>query len=133
MPKRKLNVTMDGTLIEYAKAYAAEQKITVSEVFTRFVLDLKMRHEDDPIKMLLDDPEFLKSLSATMARIEAVIAESLLKGHPEGKRSVSEGIAKRSLGAKNELAIANEIIGSWKGEPLKREEHGSYEVRDSFE
>lgn len=133
MPKRKLNVTMEENLIEYAKAYAAEQKTTVSEVFTRFVMDLKRRHEDDPMKMLLDDPEFLKSLTATMARIEAVMAEDLRNRHPEVKRSFFKDTAKKRLGAKNDGAIAHEIIGSWKGEPLKREEHGSYEVRESFE
>lgn len=36
MQKGKVNITMDKDLIEYAKAYAEEQRTTTSKVFTQF-------------------------------------------------------------------------------------------------
>ena len=71
MAKIKLNVTMDQDLVEYAKAYAAEQRTSVSEIFTQFILNLKRRNEDEPVTILLKDPEFRKSLLSTMDKIQS--------------------------------------------------------------
>ena len=71
MPKIKLNVTMDQDLVEYAKAYAAEQRTSVSEIFTQFILNLKRRNENEPMTILLEDPEFRKSLLSTMDKIQS--------------------------------------------------------------
>ncbi len=71
MPKRKLNVTMDEDLVEYVKAYAAEQRTSVSEVFTQFVLNLKRLRENDPMTILLGDPEFHESLISTVSKIQS--------------------------------------------------------------
>ncbi|MEI6134133.1 MAG: DUF6364 family protein [Desulfomonile sp.] len=71
MPKRKINVTMDQDLIEYAKIYATRQRTTVSEIFTQFILNLKRVNEDDPMRIFLDDPGFRDSLMATMLKIQS--------------------------------------------------------------
>lgn len=41
MNKGKVNITLDRDLIEYIKAYTEEQRTTISEVFTQFILNLK--------------------------------------------------------------------------------------------
>ena len=69
--KRKINITMDQDLIEYAKLYATKQRTTVSEVFTQFILNLKRVHEADPMRILLEDPGFQDSLLTTMAKIQS--------------------------------------------------------------
>jgi len=69
--KSKINITMDQDLIEYAKLYAKQQRTTVSEVFTQFVLNLKRVHEDDATEILLRDPGFRQSLLKTMAKIQS--------------------------------------------------------------
>jgi hypothetical protein len=71
MSKSKINVTMDQDLIEYAKAYAAEQRTTVSEVFSQFILNLRRRKEDDPTEVILGDPEFRESLADTITRMRS--------------------------------------------------------------
>ena len=71
MPKRKINITMDQDLIEYAKIYATRQRTTVSEIFTQFILNLKRINEDDPMKIFLDDPGFRDSLISTMVKIQS--------------------------------------------------------------
>jgi hypothetical protein len=71
MPKGKMNVTMDEDLIAYAKIYANEQRTTVSEVFTQFVLNLKRVKENDPTEIILSDPGFRESLLETITRIQS--------------------------------------------------------------
>lgn len=71
MQKSKINITMDKDLIEYAKLYASNQRTTVSEVFTQFILNLKRVQEDDPMQIILADQGFRDSLLATMAKIRS--------------------------------------------------------------
>jgi hypothetical protein len=71
MPKSKINITMDQDLIEYAKTYASKQRTTVSEVFTQFILNLKRVHEEDPMQIFIDDPEFRDCLLKTMGKIQS--------------------------------------------------------------
>jgi hypothetical protein len=71
MSKKKINITMDQDLIEYAKIYAARQRTTVSEIVTQFILNLKRVNEDDPMKIFLDDPAFRVSLMETMNKIQS--------------------------------------------------------------
>lgn len=70
VPKSKLNVTLDGDLIEYVKIYAEEQRTTVSEVFTQFVLNLKRVREKNPTEIILADPGFTESLLQTILKIK---------------------------------------------------------------
>jgi len=71
MQKGKINITMDQDLIEYAKLYASEQRTTVSEVLTQFILNLKRMNEDDPMQVLLKDSGFRDSLLETIANIQS--------------------------------------------------------------
>ena len=71
MQKGKINITLDKDLIEYAKIYAEEQRTSVSEIFTQFVLNLKRAKENDPTEVILADPDFRKSLLQTISRIRS--------------------------------------------------------------
>lgn len=71
MAKGKINITLDKDLIEYAKIYAEEQRTSVSEIFTQFILNLKRTKENDPIEVILSDPDFKESLLDTIERIRS--------------------------------------------------------------
>jgi hypothetical protein len=71
MRKGKINITMDQDLIEYAKAYAEEQRTTVSEVLSQFILNLKRVKENDPTEIILADPNFKESFMETILRIRS--------------------------------------------------------------
>jgi hypothetical protein len=71
MSKGKINITLDKDLIEYAKVYAEEQRTSVSEVFTQFILGLKRARESDPTELILADPDFKESLLKTISRIRS--------------------------------------------------------------
>lgn len=69
MHKGKVNITLDEDLIEYIKSYAEEQRTTVSEIFTQFVLNLKRTVVNEPTEIILSDPNFSKSLLDTISKI----------------------------------------------------------------
>jgi hypothetical protein len=69
MHKGKVNITLDKDLIEYIKSYAAEQRTTVSEVVTQFILNLKRTVVNEPTEIILADPNFKKSLLDTISKI----------------------------------------------------------------
>ena len=71
MQKSKINITLDKDLIDYAKVYAEEQRTSVSEIFTQFILNLKRTKEGDPTEVILSDPDFNKSLLQTISRIKS--------------------------------------------------------------
>jgi hypothetical protein len=71
MRKSKINVTMDQDLIEYVKSYADEQRTSVSEVFTQFILNLKRAKAKEPMDIILSDPDFRDSLLKTIERVRS--------------------------------------------------------------
>lgn len=71
MQKSKINLTLDRDLIDYAKIYADEQRTSVSEVFSQFVLNLKRVKEHNPMDIILSDPDFTESLLCTISRIKS--------------------------------------------------------------
>ncbi len=71
MHKGKVNITLDEDLIEYIKSYAEEQRTTVSEIFTQFVLNLKRTVVNEPTEMIIADPNFKESLLDTISKIRA--------------------------------------------------------------
>ena len=71
MRKSKINVTMDQDLIEYVKSYADEQRTSVSEVFTQFILNLKRAKAKEPMDIILSDPDFSDSLLRTIKRVKS--------------------------------------------------------------
>ncbi len=71
MPKSKINITMDQDLVEYIKSYAEEQRTSVSDVFTQFILNLKRTKIKDPTDIILADPDFRDSLMETISQIRS--------------------------------------------------------------
>ena len=62
---------MDQDLNEYVKSYADEQRPSVSEVFTQFILNLKRLKAKEPMDIVLADPDFRDSLLQTIERIKS--------------------------------------------------------------
>ncbi len=65
MHKARINLALDKDLLDFIKDYAESQRISVSDVFTQFALNLKRSKEDDPMQIILGDPDFCESLMRT--------------------------------------------------------------------
>ena len=71
MHKGKVNITLDEDLIAYIKAYAEEQRTTVSEILTQFILNLKRTSEREPMELILSDPDFKESLIDCISKVRS--------------------------------------------------------------
>jgi len=69
MNKGKLNLTLDYDLIDYAKLYATENRITVSDVITQFLLNLRRVKEKSPTEQIIADIDFYESLMQTLQKM----------------------------------------------------------------
>lgn len=58
MTKTRLNVSLDQDLADFAKMFAAENRTSVAEIFTQYLLSLKRRVEGEDIEKILAHPAF---------------------------------------------------------------------------
>lgn len=71
MQKAKLNITLDSDLIDFIKLYAKQQRTSVSDIITQFILNVKRSANDDPMDVIISDPDFYKSLLDSITKIRA--------------------------------------------------------------
>jgi len=62
MPKTRLNISLDQDLAEFAKVFAAENRTSVAEVVTQYLLALKRRSEGEYVEKILAHPSFRKAM-----------------------------------------------------------------------
>lgn len=69
MPKARLNISLDQDLIEFVKTFSEENRTTVAEVFTQFLLNLKREKAGDPTEFILSDKAFRESMLMIMKKL----------------------------------------------------------------
>lgn len=70
MDKTRLNISMDKDIAEYIRIYARENRTSVSELMTQFVLSIKRRREGQNMEQVFADPEFYNALLETQEKIQ---------------------------------------------------------------
>jgi len=69
MPKTRLNISLDQDLADFVKVYVKENRTTVADVVTQFILALKRKAQGDSMDIILSDPDFHKALLDVQARL----------------------------------------------------------------
>ena len=62
MSKTCLNISLEQDLIDFVKGYVQDNRTTVADVFTQFLVSLKRRVQGDNIDNLSSDSDFYKAL-----------------------------------------------------------------------
>ena len=62
MSKTCLNISLEEDLIDFFKEYVQENRTTVADVFTQFLISLKQRVQGDDIDNLSSDSDLYKAL-----------------------------------------------------------------------
>jgi len=75
MPKTRLNVSLDQDLVDFAKVFAAENRTSVAEMVTQYLLALKRRVEGQHVEWVLKDPAFQQAMEDLQARLRDGTAE----------------------------------------------------------
>ena len=69
MPKARLNISLDQDLVDFVKVYVRENRTTVADVITQFVLALKRQAQGNSMEIILSDPDFHKTLLNIQSRL----------------------------------------------------------------
>jgi hypothetical protein len=75
MSKTRLNVSLDQDLAEFAKVFAAENRISVADMVTQYLLSLKRRAEGEQMENVLTHPAFARAMEDAQAKLRAGTAQ----------------------------------------------------------
>ena len=75
MAKSRLNISLDQDLVDFAKIFAAENRTTVAEVITQYILSLKRRAQGETTSKILTHPAFHEALEDVQAKLRQGNAE----------------------------------------------------------
>lgn len=69
MNKTRLNVSLDCDLANFIKVYVQENRTTVSELITQFLISLKRKSEGESMEIIYSNPDFHKSIMEVQSRL----------------------------------------------------------------
>ncbi len=69
MSKTRINVSLDQDLAEFAKIFATENRTTVADIVTQYLLTLKRRVEGDDVERLFAHPSFQQAMEEAQTRL----------------------------------------------------------------
>ncbi len=69
MPKTRLNVSLDQDLAEFAKVFAAENRTSVADIVTQYLLALKRRVDGEYMGKIFANPIFQQSMEDAQAKL----------------------------------------------------------------
>ncbi len=75
MSKARLNLSLDQDLVEFLKVFATENRTSVADVVTQYVLSLKRRVEGERTEAILSHPAFHRAMADAQARLRDGSAE----------------------------------------------------------
>ena len=70
MPKTRINISLDQDLADFIKMFAAENRTTVADVVTQYMLTLKRKAEGKDTEVILSDPVFHAAMKDVLVRLQ---------------------------------------------------------------
>ena len=75
MAKGRINLSLDQDLVDFTKAFAAENRTTVADVITQYLLGLKREVQGENTAKILNHPAFHEAMADVHARLRDGQAE----------------------------------------------------------
>jgi len=69
MAKTRLNISLDKDLAEFAKTFAAENRTSVADMITQYLLALKRRVDGGDMERILAHPAFHHAMEEMQKRL----------------------------------------------------------------
>jgi len=70
MPKTRINISLDQDLADFAKIFAQENRISVADMVTQYLLTLKRRIEGQDSERILSHPAFIEAMELAQTRLK---------------------------------------------------------------
>lgn len=71
MPKTRMYMKLDKDLVDFDKTYAAENRTTISNIITQYLLALKKRIEGQEAERILSHPAFQRAMEKAQTKLQA--------------------------------------------------------------
>ena len=75
MSKTRLNVSLDRDLAEFAKIFAAENRTSVADIVTQYLLSLKRRADGQEMENVLSHPAFQLAMEDAQNKLRSGTAQ----------------------------------------------------------
>ena len=75
MPKTRINVSLDQDLAEFAKVFASENRTSVADMVTQYLLVLKRRVEGEYVENMFAHPAFQQAMEEAQTRLRTGTAQ----------------------------------------------------------
>ncbi len=69
MPKTRVNISMDQDLADFAKFFAKENRTSVADMMTQYLLTLKRKVEGQDTERILSHPAFQEAMEQAQAKL----------------------------------------------------------------
>ena len=70
MPKTRINISLDQDLADFARIFAQENRISVADMVTQYLLTLKRRVEGQDSERILSHPAFQEAMELAQTRLK---------------------------------------------------------------
>ena len=77
MSKTRINISLDQDLANFAKVFAVENRTTVADIVTQYLLTLKRRIEGEDCEHILSHPAFHEAMEVAQEKLQDGSAEWL--------------------------------------------------------
>ncbi len=75
MAKTRINISLDQDIADFAKVFAAENRTSVADMITQYLLALKRRIEGENIEKILAHPAFQQAMEETQSKLRSGTAD----------------------------------------------------------
>ncbi len=75
MAKTRINISLDQDIADFAKVFAAENRTSVADIITQYLLALKRRIEGENIEKILAHPAFQQAMEETQSKLRSGTAK----------------------------------------------------------
>ncbi len=70
MSKTRINISLDQDLADFAKVFAVENRTSVADIVTQYLLTLKRRIEGQDTERILAHPAFQESMKIAQEKLQ---------------------------------------------------------------
>ncbi len=70
MLKTRINISLDQDLAEFARVFARENRISVADMVTQYLLTLKRRIDEQNSEPILSHPAFIEVMELTQEKLK---------------------------------------------------------------
>jgi len=70
MPKTRINISLDEDIADFARVFAAENRITVADLMTQYLLTLRRKVEGKGTELIISDQAFKATMQEALSRLQ---------------------------------------------------------------